>query len=138
MELINSQPLREVCLSDLASEINNISNANNISDATLLPQSTDFPEEIFKHLPDFLKNACQVFENHIDKQVFLVSVIGAISRCLPNANTLNLLDFDISVSTLIENTSTDEQRKDGYDLADYFTMIDPGGQSILNTKQLNK
>ena len=51
---------------------------------------------------------------------------------------LNQLGFDISVSKLVENAATDEQRKDGYDLADYFTVIDPSGQSILNKKQINK
>ncbi|MEA5459858.1 DUF6371 domain-containing protein [Arcicella sp. LKC2W] len=54
------------------------------------------------------------------------------------AETLNLAGFDISVSKLVENAATEEQRKDGYDLADYFTMIDQNGLSILNTKQLNK
>ena len=96
-----------MCLSDLASEINNIFNANNNSAVTLLPQSTDFPEEIFEHLPDFLKNACEVFKNPIGKQVFLICIIGAKSGCLSNANTLNLVDVDICVSTLVENAITE-------------------------------
>lgn len=33
---------------------------------------------------------------------------------------------------------TEEQRIKGYGLADYFTLIDPSRQSLLNTKQLNK
>ena len=54
------------------------------------------------------------------------------------ADELNLLGYDVSVSKLVENAATDEQRITGYDLADYFTMIDQSGQSILNTKQLIK
>ena len=84
MELINSEPSGQVCLSDFVSEILNISDTNSDSDTKSIPQSTSFPDEIFEHLPDFLKNACDVFENQTDKQVFLISAIGAISGCLPN------------------------------------------------------
>jgi hypothetical protein len=53
------------------------------------------------------------------------------------ADELNQLGFEVSVSKLVENAATDEQRIKGYDLADYYTMIDPNGQSVLNTKAIN-
>lgn len=54
------------------------------------------------------------------------------------ADELSLLGYDVSVSKLVENAATDEQRITGYDLADYFTVIDQSGQSVLNIKQTNK
>jgi hypothetical protein len=54
------------------------------------------------------------------------------------AEKLNLLGFDVSVSKLVENAATEKQRKEGYDLADYFTKIDESGQSVLNLEQINK
>jgi Protein of unknown function (DUF3987) len=84
MELINSEPSGKMCLEELKSEIIKLSVSSANSHDNLISKSVDFPEEIFEHLPDFLKNACNVFDNTIDKKVFLISAIGAISGCLPN------------------------------------------------------
>jgi len=54
------------------------------------------------------------------------------------ASELNLTGYNVAVSTMVENAVTEEQRIRGYDLADYFTMIDQTGQSVLNTKAINK
>ena len=54
------------------------------------------------------------------------------------ADELNKLRFNVSVSKLVENAATDEQRLKGYDLADYYTLIDQNGQSVLNQKSINK
>jgi hypothetical protein len=53
------------------------------------------------------------------------------------AEELNKLGFNVSVSKLVENAATDEQRIKGYDLADYYTLIDQNGQSVLNQKSIN-
>ena len=46
------------------------------------------------------------------------------------ADTLKILGFDISVSNLIENIVTEEQRKKGYDLADYLIKTDSSGLAL--------
>ncbi len=53
------------------------------------------------------------------------------------ADELIQLGFNVSVSKLVENAATDEQRIKGYDLADYYTLIDKNGQSVLNQKSIN-
>lgn len=40
------------------------------------------------------------------------------------------MDFDISVSNLIENLATDDQRVMGYDLADFLIKTDQTGLAI--------
>lgn len=46
------------------------------------------------------------------------------------ADTLEMLGFDISVSNLVENIATEEQRKKGYDLADYLIKTDSSGLAL--------
>lgn len=46
------------------------------------------------------------------------------------ADTLSLLGFDINVSNLVENASTEKQREDGYDLADHLIKTDSSGFAL--------
>lgn len=73
----------------------------------------------------------QNFEPLKNRKIILYPDVGLSNKgqtpyekWLDKAETLKLLGFDISVSTLIEKSATHEQRVNGYDLADYLVKKD--------------
>lgn len=43
-----------------------------------------FPDEIFQNLPEFLSEACALFKDKIERDVFLIGALGVLSGCFPN------------------------------------------------------
>ena len=46
--------------------------------------SEQLPKEVFEYLPDFLKNACSIFTDAIERDVFLLGALTVLSGVLPN------------------------------------------------------
>lgn len=43
-----------------------------------------FPENIYNELPELLKECTKLFQDKLEKDVFLIGAIGVLSACLPN------------------------------------------------------
>lgn len=79
----------------------------------------------------------ETFEPLKDKQITLYPDAGIdngkgtpFDKWTDKADTLRLKGFNVSVSKIIENQSTTEQRKRGYDLADFLIKTDNTGLAL--------
>ncbi|PKP12062.1 MAG: DNA primase [Bacteroidetes bacterium HGW-Bacteroidetes-4] len=54
------------------------------SDETRLYNTPPLPAEVYANLPEILKESTDLFQDNIEKDVFLVGAISVIGACLPN------------------------------------------------------
>ncbi|WP_321285803.1 DUF6371 domain-containing protein [uncultured Sunxiuqinia sp.] len=59
----------------------------------------------------------KVFKN---RKIVFYSDLGAFEKWNQKAHNLNLLGFDISASKLLEEKATSNDKREGFDIADYF------------------
>lgn len=111
------------------------------SEKTALIASIFMPECIW--LATGGKNGCRWTDKNVfgvlkDKTVVLWPDLGAYNKWQSNAQGLFTM-AKISVSDLLEKNASDDERKKGYDIADYLLKFDPKDfeQSKLNRADSN-
>ncbi len=57
-----------------------------------------------------------------DRKIVVFPDAGTYDRLQPKISELQILGFNISMSSLIENNATETEKKSGYDLADYAIL----------------
>jgi len=82
---------------DLQAEDNSAANIPEASSKTIF-DTPRLPSQVYENLPDILKECTDMFQDAIEKDVFLVGAIAVLSACLPNIEGIY---FDEAVSAHI-------------------------------------
>jgi hypothetical protein len=83
ISLVTTPPITKLSKSNIPKGLSKATEKKEVNDEVIF-NTPQIPSDVYNELPEILKESASMFQDAIEKDVFLIGAISVISSCLPN------------------------------------------------------